>query len=64
MLLGGIADLAMAAVIIASWPVGAIWGLGLFAGINLISSGWAIAAAALAGRAIARDIAPAAEPAR
>ncbi|WP_426425579.1 HdeD family acid-resistance protein [Bradyrhizobium genosp. A] len=63
MLVSGLADLAMAGIIIANWPASAVWVLGLLAGINLISSGWAIVMAAMAGREFARDVAPSAEPA-
>ena len=50
MLVSGIADLALAAIIILGWPMTAVWALGLLVGINLITSGWAIVMAALAGR--------------
>jgi uncharacterized membrane protein HdeD (DUF308 family) len=55
MLLSGIADLVLAAVIIAGWPISAVWALGLLVGINLITSGWAIVMAALAGRKVAQS---------
>ena len=54
MLLSGIADLVLAALIIISWPLSAVWFLGLIAGINLLTSGWAIVVAALAGRNVTR----------
>jgi uncharacterized membrane protein HdeD (DUF308 family) len=54
MLLSGVADLALAAIIIAGWPISAVWALGLIVGINLITSGWAIVMAAFAGRGFAR----------
>ncbi len=61
MLVSGISDLALAAIIILGWPLTAGWALGLLVGINLITSGWAIAMAALAGRGIAQAVgAPAA----
>jgi uncharacterized membrane protein HdeD (DUF308 family) len=53
MLVSGIADLVLAAIIIGGWPVTAVWALGLLVGINLITSGWAILMAALAGRNLA-----------
>lgn len=56
MLTSGIADLALAAIIILGWPLTAAWSLGLLVGINLISSGWAILAAGLAGRKLAKGI--------
>jgi uncharacterized membrane protein HdeD (DUF308 family) len=52
-LVSGLIDLAMAGIIMACWPVSATWLLGLLAGINLISSGWAIVMAAAAGRQFA-----------
>jgi uncharacterized membrane protein HdeD (DUF308 family) len=55
MLVSGIADLVLAAIIIGSWPISAVWALGLLVGINLITSGWAIVMAALAGRQVARE---------
>jgi uncharacterized membrane protein HdeD (DUF308 family) len=50
MLASGIADLALAAIIIMSWPISAGWALGLLAGINLITSGCAIVITAIEGR--------------
>jgi uncharacterized membrane protein HdeD (DUF308 family) len=54
MLLSGVADLVLAAIIIMGWPGTAIWALGLLVGVNLLTSGWALVMAALAGRRIAR----------
>ena len=42
MVLSGLADLGLAAVIVAGWPGSAAWALGLIVGCNLISSGVAI----------------------
>jgi uncharacterized membrane protein HdeD (DUF308 family) len=53
MLLSGISDLILAAIIIMGWPGTAIWALGLLVGVNLLTSGWAMVMAALAGRKIA-----------
>jgi uncharacterized membrane protein HdeD (DUF308 family) len=50
MLLSGLADLALAAVIIAGWPGTASWALGLIVGVNLISSGFAITMVATTAR--------------
>jgi uncharacterized membrane protein HdeD (DUF308 family) len=50
MLLSGVADLALAAVIILGWPMTAAWVVGLIVGVNLITSGFAVVMAALAGR--------------
>ncbi len=52
-LVSGIADLALAAIIIFGWPITAAWALGVLAGVNLITSGLAIVMAALAGRDLA-----------
>jgi len=56
MLVSGFSDLLLAAIIILGWPMTAVWALGLLVGINLITSGWAIVMAALAGRAVVREI--------
>jgi uncharacterized membrane protein HdeD (DUF308 family) len=54
MLVSGLTDLALAAIIISGWPGSVGWVLGLLAGINLLTSGWAVVMVALA----ARDIEP------
>ena len=54
MLASGIADLALAAIIILDWPATVGWALGLLVGVNLITSGWAIVMTALAGRGVAK----------
>jgi uncharacterized membrane protein HdeD (DUF308 family) len=53
MLLSGLADLVLAAIIIAGWPGTAVWALGLLVGVNLLTSGWAVVVAAFAGRRMA-----------
>src|SRR5689334_18214060 len=53
MLLSGVADLVLVVLIFAGWPVTAAWTLGILVAINLITSGWAIVMAALAGRRLA-----------
>jgi uncharacterized membrane protein HdeD (DUF308 family) len=50
MFASGLADLALAAIIIMGWPGSVVWTLGLLVGINLITSGWAIAMVAIAAR--------------
>jgi uncharacterized membrane protein HdeD (DUF308 family) len=50
MLASGIADLALAAIIIIGWPVSASWVLGLLVGVNLMTTGVAVISAAVAGR--------------
>lgn len=56
MLASGIADWALAAIIMLGWPVTAGWVLGLLVGINLITSGWALVMLALAGREATKSI--------
>jgi uncharacterized membrane protein HdeD (DUF308 family) len=56
MLMSGIADLILAWLMISGWPGTAIWALGLIAGINLITSGLAIAMAAIAGRSLVKGV--------
>jgi uncharacterized membrane protein HdeD (DUF308 family) len=50
LLVSGISDLVLAAVIILGWPISAVWALGLLVGVNLLTSGWALVMAAFAGR--------------
>jgi uncharacterized membrane protein HdeD (DUF308 family) len=50
----GIADLVLAGVIIAGWPGTAAWALGLIVGVNLITSGVAIAVVASSVRALTK----------
>jgi uncharacterized membrane protein HdeD (DUF308 family) len=56
MLVSGIADLILAALIIAGWPGTATWALGLIVGVNLITSGAAIVMVALAGRELVKKV--------
>jgi uncharacterized membrane protein HdeD (DUF308 family) len=56
MLVSGISDLALAAIIIIGWPVTAAWAIGLLVGINLITSGWAIVMMAVAGRKVGQAL--------
>ncbi len=56
MLVSGLSDLALAAIIILGWPTTAAWLLGLLVGINLITSGWAIVMVAIAGRDIFKTL--------
>ena len=51
----GIADLALAGLIISGWPGTASWAIELIVGVNLFSSGLAITMAVLAGRRIGSD---------
>jgi uncharacterized membrane protein HdeD (DUF308 family) len=50
LLVSGIADLLLAAIIFIGWPISAAWALGLIVGVNLLTSGWGLVMAALAGR--------------
>jgi uncharacterized membrane protein HdeD (DUF308 family) len=51
-LVSGIIDLVLAAIIISGWPGTAAWVLGLLVGVNLIMSGVALVVTALACRRI------------
>jgi uncharacterized membrane protein HdeD (DUF308 family) len=53
MLVSGLADLVLVALILLGWPMTAAWTLGLLVAINLVTSGWAILMAAFAGRKLA-----------
>jgi uncharacterized membrane protein HdeD (DUF308 family) len=53
LLASGIADLALAAIIISGWPGTVGWTLGLLAGVSLLTSGWAIVIVALGLRSFA-----------
>ena len=50
MLVSGIIDLILAAIILTGLPGTAAWALGLLVGINLIFGGWALVAMALHAR--------------
>jgi len=54
LLMSGLADLVLAAMLIWGWPSTAIWALGLIAGLNLITSGLAIVMVATAARSAVR----------
>lgn len=56
MLVSGLSDLALAAIIVIGWPMAAAWAIGVIVGVNLITSGWAIVAVALAGRKVAQAL--------
>lgn len=55
MVLSGIADLVLVALVVAGWPSSAAWTLGIFAGVNLITSGIAIVVVAAAVRSAASE---------
>jgi len=50
LLMSGLADLVLAAMLVWGWPSTAIWALGLIAGLNLITSGLAIVMVAATAR--------------
>jgi uncharacterized membrane protein HdeD (DUF308 family) len=50
MLASGLSDLLLAGIVIWAWPSSAVWTLGLIVGVNLITSGSAVAMMAVAGR--------------
>ena len=56
LLMSGLADLVLAAMMIWGWPSTAIWALGLIAGLNLITSGLAIVMMAAAARSMVRMV--------
>lgn len=56
LLASGLADLALAAIIIAGWPGTAAWTLGLLVGVNLLTTGWAVVMVALGARDIAQSV--------
>lgn len=59
LVLGGILDFALAILVIAAWPGSATWILGLFVGINMLFTGFALIFAALGARS--SDAPPAAQ---
>jgi uncharacterized membrane protein HdeD (DUF308 family) len=59
-LLSGIVDLVLAAIIIAGWPGTAAWVIGLLVGINLFMSGVALVMTAIACRSVTETSAKAA----
>jgi uncharacterized membrane protein HdeD (DUF308 family) len=50
LLLSGVIDLLLAGLIIVGWPSTALWILGLYVGINLLLTGFALIFAALGAR--------------
>ena len=50
MLVSGLSDLLLAGLIIWAWPDSAVWTLGIVVGVNLITSGTAVAMMAVGGR--------------
>ena len=56
LLMSGLADLVLAAMLIWGWPSTATWALGLIAGLSLITSGLAIVMVAAAARNMVRMV--------
>jgi len=56
LLASGVADLVLAAIIIAGWPGTVDWTLGLLAGVSLITSGWAVVMVAMSVRSLAEGV--------
>ncbi len=54
LLISGIVDVILAAILFLSLPGAALWALGLLVGINLIIGGWALVAMALFARGAPR----------
>jgi uncharacterized membrane protein HdeD (DUF308 family) len=58
MIVSGLADLALAVLIVLGWPMSAAWVPGLLVGINLITSGVAILMTARAAREVVHAVQP------
>jgi uncharacterized membrane protein HdeD (DUF308 family) len=56
LLASGVADLALATIIISGWPGTVGWTLGLLAGVSLLTSGWAIVMVTLSLRSFAESV--------
>src|SRR5271166_6538835 len=56
LLMSGLADLVLAAIVISGWPGTVDWTLGLLAGVSLITSGWAIEMVAFGVRSLAHAV--------
>jgi uncharacterized membrane protein HdeD (DUF308 family) len=56
LLMSGLADLVLAAIVISGWPGTVGWTLGLLAGVSLITSGWAIEMVAFGVRSLAESV--------
>ena len=55
MVLSGICDLILAAIIVYSWPVSAGWMLGLLVGVSLVTTGLAVIITAIEARNFAQS---------
>lgn len=58
MALGGLASIALGAVILVGWPISGLWVIGLFIAIELLINGWTAIFLGLAARRakLARDV--------
>jgi uncharacterized membrane protein HdeD (DUF308 family) len=57
MLVSGISDLILVAIIIYYWPISASWTLGLLVGVNLLTTGIAVVVTAVEARNFAQSLA-------
>ena len=53
----GVCDLILVAIIVYGWPLSAAWMLGVMAGVNLLTTGWAIVMTSVAARDEVRSLA-------
>jgi uncharacterized membrane protein HdeD (DUF308 family) len=53
LLINGVLDLVLAAIIVLALPLSAEWALGLIVGIDLVFGGWSLVAMAMAARSAA-----------
>jgi uncharacterized membrane protein HdeD (DUF308 family) len=51
----GIVSVALGAIIMAQWPISAVWAVGIVVGVELISRGIALMAGSLAVRSVIRE---------
>lgn len=49
-LFSGIVSVALAALIVAKWPVSGIWAVGVYVGVRLLMHGWTLMALGVTGR--------------
>ena len=57
MIFNGIVTLLLGVLVLAHWPLSALWVIGLFIGIDLIVGGWSRVMLALAARKLTSEIA-------
>lgn len=54
LVVSGVLSLVLAGLILVGWPATAVWAIGLLVGINLLTTGMAMAALAMGGRRMER----------